>query len=143
MAYSSRCSGPEQFKEVDRLFEPVVAKKAKRSLPMWVQKPFLALCLAPVSSTVIQEAEARPRAYLAASARKVSCFALNRAHDLPLGDIDAQVRKQCGQSRDRDLPLVVLAQDEALVAWTETAAGALGSAATTVSPDGRSQRSRR
>jgi len=29
-----------------RLFEPVVAKKAKRSLPIWVQKPFLALRLA-------------------------------------------------------------------------------------------------
>ena len=37
-------------------------------------------------------------------------------HDLPLGDRDAQAGQLRGQPRDRDLPLVVLAQNKALEA---------------------------
>jgi len=36
--------------------EPVVPNQAKWVLPIWVQKPLVALWRAPVSSTVIQAA---------------------------------------------------------------------------------------
>jgi hypothetical protein len=41
-----------------------------------------------------------------------------------------------GQARDRDLPLVVLAQNEALEVRPKMVLTPLGSGATTVSPDG-------
>ena len=61
-----------------RLLQPVVAKAVNCSLPICVQSPFLALCRAPVSPTVIHGAVARPvRSSPRASPRKASCPALS------------------------------------------------------------------
>ena len=51
-------------------------------------------------------------------------LAAQEPHDLPLGDVDAQTGQLRSQARDRDLPLVVLAQDEALEVRAEMAADA-------------------
>ena len=68
---------------------------------------------------------------------------VEQPHDLPLGDADAQIPQQHEQTRDGDLPLVVLAEDEALSSGPKWLAAPAGNAATTVSPEGISQRSRR
>ena len=49
-----------------------------------------------------------------------------KPHDLPLGNRDAQAGQLRGEPRDRDLTLVILAQDEALEVRPEMAADALG-----------------
>jgi len=55
-----------------------VAKKAKCSFPIWVVTPFFARWRAPVSSTVIQRAVARPaRSTAWASAIKAALLAVN------------------------------------------------------------------
>ena len=70
-------------------------------------------------------------------------LAAQQPHDLPLGDIDAQTGKLRGQARDSDLPLVVLAQNEALEVRPEMAGDALWQSGHNRPPDGSSQRSRR
>ena len=52
-------------------------------------------------------------------------LAAQEPHDLPLGDGDAQTGQFRGQARDRDLPLVVLAQNEALEVRSQMAGDAL------------------
>ena len=47
--------------------------------------------------------------------------AAEQPHDLPLGDIDAQILQLGEQARDGNLSLVVLAQDKALEAGAEMA----------------------
>ena len=54
-----------------------------------------------------------------------SVLLANQPHDLPLGNLNAQIGQQRGQARDRDLPLVVLAQDEALEVRPEMPGDAL------------------
>jgi hypothetical protein len=51
-------------------------------------------------------------------------LAAQQPHDLPLGDIDAQICKLGGQAWDGDLALVVLAQNEALEVRPEMVADA-------------------
>ncbi len=69
-------------------------------------------------------AKARAQYFGSLGEESVLLFA-QQAHDLPLGNIDPQVRKQCGQARDRDLPLMVLAEEEALEVGAKMAGGTL------------------
>jgi len=59
--------------------------------------------------------------HLLGFAEKGVLLGAEQAHDLPLGDIDAQIVKLAEQAWNSNLPLVVLAQDEALDLWAEMA----------------------
>ena len=58
----SPCPARNSSRKLRRLFEPVAPNQPNCALPIWVQKPFLALWRAPVSSTVIQAALSSRRA---------------------------------------------------------------------------------
>src|SRR5271166_1927842 len=109
----SPCPARNSSRKLRRLFEPVVPNQANCALPIWVQKPFLALWRAPVSSTVIHAALVKP----ARSSRGLhpgsSACRHQQANDLSLGDDDAEPAQQRDQSRRRDLSLMILGEHEA------------------------------
>ena len=81
----------------------MVPNQVNQALPIWVQKPFLPLCRAPVSSTVIHAA----LVYVAGFVQEVLLAGDQQSNDLPLGNEDAKPSQQRDQSRDRDLSLMI------------------------------------
>ena len=79
-------AGAQQLEEIlaalgahPQELENVVAKKVKRSSPIWVVTPFLLRCRAPVSSTVIQGALSKPaRSTASASSEKAATLLVRR-----------------------------------------------------------------
>ena len=137
--------GPQQFQEVEAALRVCGREKGEAIVADMGAKAVLGLM--PGTRIVDRNParRAKPRAqHLPGFGEEGVLLAAEQPHDLPLGDIDAQVLQQGKQARDGHLPLVVLAQDEALEFRAEMAGRTgLGSAATTVSPEGSSQRSRR
>ena len=117
--------GPEQLKKIQPAFraggceegEAVIADMRAKAVPG----------LMPGARIVNGKPGRRrkPRAqHLDVFLEESILLAAQKPHDLPLGNRDAQTGQLRGQARDRDLPLVVLAQDEALEVRPEMAADA-------------------
>ena len=82
------------------------------------------LGLVPCARVVHRDPGRRAKAcaqHLAGFGEKGALLAAEQPHDLPFGDVDAQVLQLGEQARDGSLSLVVLAQDKALEAGAEMA----------------------
>ena len=109
-----------------RLLEGVVAKAVKWALPIWVQKPLVALWRAPVSSTVIQAALGKPGTqHIARFLAKASWPTVSRRTTSRLEMAMPKRAQQRHQPRHRGLSLMILGEHETAQLRPEMAVEAL------------------
>ena len=107
-------SGAQQFEEVETALRNRGCKPSEKSVADLRAEAFLALVARAgvIDADPARLRQTRPQ-HAASFIQKTLLARDQNAHDLPLGDDDAQALQQRDQTRRRDLSLMVLSQYEA------------------------------